>query len=169
METFNTLKAKQEKFLQLKVVEQMKYADIEKKMGVNRAQLTEWWRELKDYREPLIEIRNIWKKKCPQLDFWEFHNWFTKTKRKCHYCGIDEQQITKLISRGKIKTKRLKTRGKKLEIERLKPNESYDVLSNLVYSCYWCNNAKTDEFSEKEFEPIGKCIGSIWKTWLNSQ
>jgi len=28
--------------------------------------------------------------------------------------------------------------------------------------CYWCNNAKTDEFTEEEFSKIGREIRNIW-------
>ncbi|MDR0560263.1 MAG: hypothetical protein LBG92_08825 [Prevotellaceae bacterium] len=30
---------------------------------------------------------------------------------------------------------------------------------NCVLACAWCNNAKTDAFTEEEFKPIGKMIG----------
>jgi|TARA_B110001469_G_C9427678_1_gene217589 hypothetical protein len=162
------MKAEQ-KFIQLKVIEQKKYSDIEKEMGVNRAQLTKWWHELKDVREPLSIIRKIWKKKCNKIDFWEFHEWYIKPERKCHYCGINEEQIKYLIEEGRIVTTRLSTRGRTLEIERLEPKKPYDEINNLVYSCYWCNNAKTDEFTEEEFKLIGKQIEYIWKARLNEQ
>jgi len=29
-------------------------------------------------------------------------------------------------------------------------------------SCYWCNNAKTDEFTAEEFAVIGKAIAMVW-------
>jgi len=32
--------------------------------------------------------------------------------------------------------------------------------TNCVFACYWCNNAKTDAFTEKEFKPIGDVIGA---------
>ncbi|MGB0237770.1 MAG: hypothetical protein ACPG4B_04840 [Cycloclasticus sp.] len=163
------MKAEQKTFLDLKIVKQKKYADIEQEMGVSRKQLTKWWRELKDVREPLSIIRKIWKNKCSQIGFWQFHQWVTETDRKCHYCGINEEQIKYLIQERKIHTKRLPTRGRTLEIERLEPNKPYDEISNLVYSCYWCNNAKTDEFSEKEFKQIGEIIEHIWKARLNNQ
>jgi hypothetical protein len=163
------MKAEQEIFLRLAVIEQKKYDDIEKEMGISRAQLSKWWDELKDDREQLSKIRQIWTKKCSQIDFWEFHKWYTTTDRKCYYCGINEQQIQTLISRGQIHTKRITTRGRTLEMERLEPNKPNDETDNLVYSCYWCNNAKTDEFSEKEFKPIGECMEQIWKARLTIQ
>ncbi|KOH46766.1 hypothetical protein NC99_04170 [Sunxiuqinia dokdonensis] len=35
-----------------------------------------------------------------------------------------------------------------------------------MFSCYWCNNAKTDTFSSEEFKIIGKEIGKIWEKRL---
>jgi hypothetical protein len=153
----------QTKFLQLSIVDQMKYSDIEQSMGVNRTQLSKWWNELKDEREKLSKVRQVWAKKCSEIDFWIFHDWYTTTKKECHYCNITEQQIRSLIDKEMINTKRLITRGKSLEIERRQPNKSYDEIDNLVFCCYWCNNAKTDEFTEQEFKPVGILISKIWK------
>jgi hypothetical protein len=33
-------------------------------------------------------------------------------------------------------------------------------------ACYWCNNAKTDEFTAEEFEHIGIAIGELFKERL---
>lgn len=159
----------QQKFLQLAVIDQMKYAEIEEEMGVGRKQLSKWWEELKTDREKLSKIRQIWKKKCSEIDFWDFHKWYTNTVRKCYYCNITEEQIRTLIDKGKIKTKRLSTRGKTLEIDRREPNKPYDEIANLVFCCYWCNNAKTDEFEEEEFKPIGMEIGKALRNRLKEQ
>ena len=66
----------------------------------------------------------------------------------------------------KIYTKRIATRGRTLEIERLLPNQPYDDLNNLVYCCYWCNNAKTDEFTAEEFQLIAQVLKIIWSNRL---
>ncbi len=80
---------------------------------------------------------------------------------KCHYCDITIEMINELIDKGKIYKKQA-TRGFTLEIDRIRPNEEYKE-NNCVLCCYWCNNAKTDEFSGEEFEKIGTVIGKIWK------
>jgi len=85
--------------------------------------------------------------------------------RKCKYCGISESEIQKLISKGKIKTKRLTTRGRTMEVDRIRPHETYKE-NNIVLSCYWCNNAKTDEFTFDEFKPIAKAIKKTWEKRL---
>jgi hypothetical protein len=82
----------------------------------------------------------------------------------CHYCKITEDQIAELIGKRKIFNKTL--RGFSLEIDRKKANYEYTP-DNSVLSCYWCNNAKTDEFSEEEFKVIGEEIGKIWRKRLN--
>ena len=39
-------------------------------------------------------------------------------------------------------------------------------LDNVVLACYWCNNAKTDEFSPNEFKEIARGINEVWKRRL---
>ncbi len=36
-------------------------------------------------------------------------------------------------------------------------------------SCYWCNNAKTDEFDAEEFKVIGLVIGTTFKVRLEKK
>lgn len=85
--------------------------------------------------------------------------------RQCEYCGITETQINKLINKDKIFTKRIYSRGRLLEVDRRNSYESY-IKNNLVLACYWCNNAKTDEFEYEEFKPMGDIIKAIWEKRL---
>ena len=87
----------------------------------------------------------------------------SKDKRECSYCGIKETQISCI----KPKTKRLSTRGKTLEIDKKDAFGDY-TNNNIILACYWCNNAKTDEFSEDEFKNIACGINKIWNNRLNS-
>ena len=153
----------QRSFLELAVVEQYTYAKIEEVMGITRDTMTKWWEELKTEREQLSKIRSIWRKKFRDIGFGDFEIWYSKTDKRCYYCGATADKIYTLISSGLVRTKRLPTRGRSLEIERLDPNKPYDVTDNLVFSCYWCNNAKSDEFSAKEFKRLGRVIGKIWE------
>ena len=156
------------KYLKLAVIEQKKFDEICIILGIERTEVSKFWGELKDQREYLSGLRNIWKTKFENTEttesFWEFKKWHETTEKKCYYCGITEIQINELFQKKKIYTKR--NRGKKLEIERLLPNEPYNNIENLVFSCYWCNNAKTDTFSSEEFKIIGTVIGEIWKKRL---
>ena len=87
------------------------------------------------------------------------------SKEECSYCGISLKQIDSLGYEGKLYNKRAYTRGYSLEIDRMNPNKEY-TLDNICMSCYWCNNAKTDEFTVEEFEEIAKGINGIWNERL---
>jgi len=100
-----------------------------------------------------------------QLSKSEFEKEYQESKQ-CHYCGILEDDIKRLIENSDIKTKRLLTRGKSLEIDRIDPFGSY-TKDNIILSCYWCNNAKTDEFSYFEFKKfIAPKIQEVWEIRL---
>lgn len=156
-------------FLRLAVIEQKKYEEIAKMLGVERKQLSKWWDELKNEREEITEIRKLWgRKKFTKIQFPDFYDWYIGQNQRCYYCGITEEEIKILIANNKIVTKRLQTRGRRLELERKEPNKPYDDFENLVICCYWCNNAKTDEFTESEFRKIGIEIGKVLKGRLTN-
>jgi 5-methylcytosine-specific restriction endonuclease McrA len=85
--------------------------------------------------------------------------------QECEYCGITLKEIIELSSKQKIFKKN--ERGWVMEIDRRKPNKEYSD-ENCVAACYWCNNAKTDEFDDVEFKPIGEAIGVILRARLTS-
>jgi len=93
-------------------------------------------------------------------DFANLYN-----NEKCFYCGITEKMINQLIEKKKLYKKHI-SRGWTFEIDRRKPNLEY-TKDNSVLCCYWCNNAKTDEFSDIEFAAIGEEIRKIWLKRLN--
>lgn len=97
----------------------------------------------------------------PQSDF----NVLTKSTY-CYYCGITEDEILKLANLGKLRKKNL--RGWRLEMDRLDSNYEYKP-QNCVMCCYWCNNAKTDEFTPKEFMLVGAAIREVWQKRLNNE
>ena len=153
----------QKQFIWLAHGEQMKFSDIEKELKVSRAQLSEWDKELKKEWTEIAEIRKVYVQKNIKADFKAFYDWFSvqQNDKKCAYCGITEQEIEQAFADNKIGTKR--GRGKKLELDRKEPESPYDNFDNIVYACYWCNNAKTDTFSHTEFLQVGKVLRSIWK------
>jgi 5-methylcytosine-specific restriction endonuclease McrA len=156
----------QAEFLKLAVIEQKTYLSISTTLNVSRAELSRWWEELKIERELLSASRNTWKSKFTDVDFWVFKEWIDTTPKLCYYCGITEEQIHQLWQKYPNLTKR--TRGRKLEMDRKQPNEKYDNQENLVLSCYWCNNAKTDTFTKKEFLKVGQVIRGIWQERLSN-
>lgn len=83
---------------------------------------------------------------------------------QCYHCEISIDEIHELRVKGKLRKKN--GEGWKLEIDRLKPNFQYTA-NNCVLSCYWCNNAKTDEFSAEEFKSIGREIRKIFENRIS--
>ncbi|MFD3000416.1 hypothetical protein ACFS7Z_08605 [Pontibacter toksunensis] len=154
---------KQKEFLRLHVICGENYAAVEQKLSVPRPTLTLWYEELRFERERIAKIRQVWTTKKFTPIFEDFYNWYEKLDRKCHYCEITEEEIAELLNSGKLETKRIATRGKKLEYDRKEPNLTYDNIDNIVLCCYWCNNAKTDTFTYSEFKEVGKVIKTIWK------
>jgi len=100
--------------------------------------------------------------------FFDFERIYDRDpeKRICHYCHINDKEIEMLDTKRQIKTKR--PRGYMMEIDRIKANHEYSN-DNVVLACYWCNNAKSDEFSESEFTShVGPGIEKVWETRKNS-
>jgi len=90
------------------------------------------------------------------------------SKKECSYCGISLRQIEKLGREGKLQNKRADTRGYALEVDRISPNKEY-TKENCCMSCYWCNNAKTDEFCVNEFKEIARGINLVWQKRLGNE
>ena len=120
--------------------------------------MKKWHEDQKGLFERLQKyyVTQIFPTVFPCEDFKEF----IKSKNDCEYCHITEDKIKVLIDAHQLNKKK-DTRGWSLEIDRKKPNYEY-TKENCVWCCYWCNNAKTDEFSYDEFKKIGKVIESIW-------
>ncbi len=99
------------------------------------------------------------------VSFKDFKNWFSidHFDKGCYYCGLTNEMSSKLFNIQREGYRHDGTRGgkrgKRLELDRLDPSQQYDNLNNLVWCCYWCNNAKSNFFSSEEFIPIGKEIG----------
>jgi|GEM_PF-368280 len=119
--------------------------------------INEWFKEneITLFRNYFIENRVLSKD-----EFIKFYG-DDNQERSCEYCNISEREIESLLGKGLIYTKRLSTRGLSMEIDRIEPNKGY-VEGNIVLCCYWCNNAKTDEFNKNEFGNLGREISKIW-------
>jgi len=118
-------------------------------------------------RNELKPLKYKYKEKFEKIfPLKEFEN-MTKGKTTCSYCGISLDQIKALGENKKLNNKRSDTRGYTLEIDRMLPNLEYSK-DNCCMACYWCNNAKTDEFSPEEFKPIARGINKIWNKRLET-
>lgn len=110
---------------------------------------------------------HYWNKMFQTKEFFlyeMFHENFTNYEQKCHYCGITYEMTSSLRAKGEIFNKR-DTRGFSMEIDRKEPNREY-TSGNSVLCCYWCNNAKTDEFCDTEYIPIGESFRLLWNKRL---
>lgn len=156
----------QQKFIWLAFAEKMKYSEIAKELNVSAKEFTGWAKKFESEWRAVSAIKNLQTRKRFRIDFKTFYEWYKsfEINKKCFYCGITEAEI-ELLNKEQPLTKRL--RGKKLELDRREPNATYDDINNIVHSCYWCNNAKTDTFTDKEFQEIGKVISLIWQKRLH--
>lgn len=154
-------------FLRLYIILQLDYKTVSEKLNIPRSLLAKWYEELKFEREKIARIRTIWNRKKFTPVFEDFYIWYLACERKCEYCDITEDEIQTLLECGRLTTKRIGTRGKKLEYDRKIPELSYDQIENVVLCCYWCNNAKTDTFTYEEFKEIGKVFNTIWRKRLS--
>lgn len=130
-------------------------------------EVSEIYNRIKKYEKENPNVVQVFKADYVENDFlmlFEKSAFDTmKESHHCHYCKITKDEIEALGAHRKLRKKNL--RGWNLEIDRKKPNLEYSA-NNCVMSCYWCNNAKTDEFSDTEFKPIAEEIGRVLKERL---
>ena len=118
-------------------------------------------------RNELKPLKDKYKEKFEKIFPLKEFEKMTKDETTCSYCGISLDQIKALGENKKLNNKRSDTRGYTLEIDRMLPNLEYSK-ENCCMACYWCNNAKTDEFSPMEFKPIARGINEIWNKRLET-
>lgn len=153
----------QEKYIWHYHVEGKSYDVISKLLGVPKPTLSKWEVELRPVWMKIADIKRIYSAKEINMPFKDFYDWYVENEKhkKCAYCGITEDEIKVLLDGKMVETKR--NRGRKLELDRKEPNLHYDSTNNIVFACYWCNNAKTDTFTYDEFKRVGKVFAEIWK------
>jgi len=126
--------------------------------------IIEWNNNKEELKKEMLQAyATSFKRNYPIEAFQEIYP-INKNLRKCTYCGINENEIENLKNNGQILTKR--ARGSTMEPDRLNSNKEY-TFDNIVLACYWCNNAKTDEFTFKEsIDFLGPSIKTIWANRL---
>ena len=89
----------------------------------------------------------------------EFLEWYKKEEKVCYYCGLTEENSQEIVHKGILTSNRFPTggifsqgvnRGYWLEIDRKEPKGQYS-LNNCVLSCYFCNNDKSDVFTDNQY------------------
>ena len=138
---------------------------------INRWYKSNRYNKIQEYKSFLTHKINQLKKNGEDINlnneqFYSLFKWWETTPKVCYYCSLPENILIELNNQPEHINKRYPNRGKSLEIDRKQPNLLYSDIENLVLACYWCNNAKTDTFTEKEFLKIGKVIKSIWEKRL---
>lgn len=94
-------------------------------------------------------------------NFYDFKEWYQENvqDKSCFYCGITEKQSQKIIHEGILTSLRFPiygvfskgvNRGYWLEIDRKNPTGFYSR-ENCVPSCYFCNNDKSDVFTDDQY------------------
>lgn len=133
-----------------------------RELKIDRADLTrlsaEIDRERVDDIKEMRRIRSLHSNKNAAdmkfPNFNAFYRWYIKTKQEqqecCYYCGTDEKVIADLFEKKYTSVKR-PNRGKHLEVERKDASSNEYSSGNCVLACYFCNNDKSDIFSEKEY------------------
>jgi len=108
--------------------------------------------------------RRVREGKSSFKDFDEYFNWYQNTEKKCHYCGLKENESQEIVMTGLLKSnrfpqngqmKRGQARGVWLEVDRPEPKDDYK-LYNVVLCCYFCNNDKSDVFNENQYRAFSK-------------
>jgi 5-methylcytosine-specific restriction endonuclease McrA len=169
------LSKEEQEFIDLVYIQTKTFKEVAEKLNIPYARVQQLNIELDETWRPIAKIKSKWKTKETKdlkensdeyikSNFWDFYDWLKTTPEECHYCGItptklDQLHLLKIVNKQP-------TRGRTLEIDRKRPDEKYSDLSNLTYACYWCNNAKTDTFTEEEFMIIGAAIAIVWKKRL---
>jgi 5-methylcytosine-specific restriction endonuclease McrA len=117
----------------------------------------------KEYKDVIAEMKNDYVNKQFHVIYpiSDFDNLLQSNT--CAYCKITTEEIIELADHKQLHKKNY--RGWILEIDRLDSNLEYKK-ENCVMACYWCNNAKTDEFTGEEFMSIGSEIRKIWNKRL---
>lgn len=138
------------------------------------------WKHLiiqQDVIEQITITNKVYNRICDRndnVDKKAIQDLFNQNPKKCYYCGIDKQTIDELnnaaISNSSLPWHHSKGLTKRinrvtLEVDQLNPNGGY-VQGNIVWACSWCNNAKTDTFTEIEFKNIACGINQAWNNRL---
>lgn len=111
--------------------------------------------------------------------FEDFYNWYEVSvlDGKCFYCGLTERESQRIIHDGLLTSNRFPlegrfskgvNRGYWLEIDRRNPKGKYSR-ENSVPCCYFCNNDKSDVFTDEQYREFVNDRPSFLKNLLRKQ
>ncbi len=134
-------------------------------LSIERKELTSYSKQIDiERKDEIIEMRRIrglynnkkllYKDEFEFNNFKEFYDWYLKQYKKqkggCYYCHTEESIIATLFT-NKFTSAKRRTRGLHLEVERKDSKGNKYNVKNCVLACYFCNNDKSDIFSDKEY------------------
>ncbi len=131
-------------------------------LGIIRSEFSEVAKQIDSERPVILKemrrIRQLFNNKQGDdfefANFIEFYKWYLAQYEKqhgcCYYCKTKESVLTKLFDKKYTSVKR-PNRGKHLEVERRDSDSNKYNKYNCVLACYFCNNDKSDVFSEAEY------------------
>ncbi|PWJ43874.1 hypothetical protein [Sediminitomix flava] len=137
-------------------------------LKINHSKLHELREYFKLYDDLYRKYRNgnVERKKLFD-NYNELLVWYDEQEGCCHYCQISQDELYKIVSiRDGNMTLNQKSKRSKgtLEIEKLDPNEGY-TFENSVLACPFCNNAKSNLISEKDWREF---FAPKMREYLNS-
>lgn len=116
-------------------------------------------RSPKGIYKKLKHSKRSWEVKITQKEFVE---WYQSQPKKCCYCGLTEEMLSKVSDKYNNKTQRM-------TIDRLDSKKHYEV-GNLALCCLRCNHIKGDFFTQSEMEKIGSTFIKLkWKKYVNNK
>lgn len=135
------------------------------KIGLSEAQVKKIYDKLKPEIGDIQYVFQQFKSERKEGfgDFATFYDWYAKQPRECFYCKTKEERIIPLFRKKLLKSAHPGWNTGGLQIER-KDGKEYTE-SNCVLACLFCNNAKSDLISSKDFK---KYIAKGFKAYLKS-
>lgn len=94
----------------------------------------------------------------------DFVAWKRGQERRCHYCGIEEQDIFDL-GVVNVRTKKVM---ESIGVDRIDNAQPYS-LENLVLCCPPCNAIKSSILTASEMKTLGCHVSQIWDQRLGRQ
>jgi thioredoxin-related protein len=166
----------EEEFYKKKIFEKIHLKQLNSQFPNLKDSIKQWYKsdrynKIQDYKSFLTNKINQMNKNGSNISLsneqlYNLFIWWENTPKVCYYCSLPENTLEEIHQIPGHINKRYPQRGKSLEIDRKQSDLPYSNIENLALSCYWCNNAKTDTFTETEFEQIGQVIKRIWENRL---
>lgn len=166
----------EEEFYEEKIFNKVQISQLRRKFPNQTKLINDWYRS--ERFKSIQSFKSFLTNKLKQVDkakerinitnelLYRIYQRLGTHPKKCYYCSLPESELESIEKISVYKNKRYPQRGKSLEIERKIPDLPYTNIENLELVCYWCNNAKTDTFTESEFLKLGSLIKNIWENRL---